>query len=47
MPSKTRSNFSLTPEIEKELDSTGADKNLVEAIKQKAPQITAPVAAGR
>ncbi len=28
--------FSLTPEIEKELEDTGADKNLIESIKQKS-----------
>jgi TonB family protein len=31
--------FALTPEIEKELISTGADKELVEAIRQKSPVV--------
>lgn len=31
--------FSLTPEIEKELESTGAEKQLVEAVRQKSPII--------
>ena len=31
--------FALSPEIEKELSSTGADKELVDAIRQKSPQI--------
>jgi len=31
--------FALTPEIEKELISTGADKELIEAIRQKSPVI--------
>ncbi len=29
--------FALTPEIEKELESTGAEKPLIEAIRQKSP----------
>ncbi|HEY0051287.1 MAG TPA: TonB family protein, partial [Pyrinomonadaceae bacterium] len=33
--------FTLTPEIEKELVSTGADKELVEAIRQKSPVVKA------
>lgn len=33
--------FALTPEIEKELVSTGADKELVEAIRQKSPVVKA------
>ncbi|MDQ6787441.1 MAG: TonB family protein [Acidobacteriota bacterium] len=37
--------FTLTPEIEKELDSTGAGKELVEAIKQKIQKVAAPVVA--
>ncbi|HEY0426879.1 MAG TPA: TonB family protein [Pyrinomonadaceae bacterium] len=31
--------FALSPEIEKELANTGADKDLVDAIRQKSPQI--------
>ena len=31
--------FTLSPEIEKELSSTGADKELIDAIRQKSPQI--------
>lgn len=31
--------FALSPEIEKELSSTGADKELIDAIRQKSPQI--------
>lgn len=31
--------FALSPEIEKELANTGADKELVDAIRQKSPQI--------
>lgn len=34
--------FTLTPEIEKELANTGADKELIEAIRQKSPIITIP-----
>jgi len=35
---KTRGvTFGMTPEIEKELENTGADKDLIEAIKSKAP----------
>ncbi|MGI8554926.1 MAG: TonB family protein [Pyrinomonadaceae bacterium] len=41
--------FSLTPEIEKEMEETGADKELVEVIRQKSEEIKAalmpPVAA--
>jgi TonB family protein len=37
--------FSLTPEIEKELENTGADKSFVEAIRQKIQKVDAPVAA--
>jgi TonB family protein len=33
--------FALTPEIEKELVSTGADKELIEAIRQKSPVVQA------
>lgn len=33
--------FALTPEIEKELEITGADKELIETIRQKGPTIPA------
>ena len=37
---KTRGiTFSLTPEIEKELENTGASAELIEAIRQKSPKI--------
>lgn len=40
---KTRGiTFSLTPEIEKELLSTGADKDLVDAIRQRSPILIVP-----
>src|SRR4030095_6283037 len=31
--------FAITPEIEKELTTTGADKVLIDAIKKKAPAV--------
>jgi len=37
--------FTLTPEIEKELENTGADKVFVEAIRQKSSKAIAPVIA--
>lgn len=37
--------FALTPEIEKELDGTGADTQLVESIRQKSVKVAAPTAA--
>jgi len=37
--------FTLTPEIEKELENTGADKTFVAAIKEKSSKAIAPVAA--
>jgi tetratricopeptide (TPR) repeat protein len=43
---KTRGiTFALTPEIEKELQSTGADYPLIEAIRQKSPQLKTVAAA--
>jgi len=43
---KTRGvTFTLTPEIEKELENTGADKDLIDAIRSKSPivKVSSPV----
>src|ERR1041384_1207331 len=41
---KTRGiTFTLTPEIEKELQTTGADKLLIDAIRTKIPAMSAAV----